>query len=131
MPATGSFHLVEAVVERLDGAPVGERRRWSDAFKAQAVTVALEQGVNVSALARRLGISPPQLFGWCKAFLSKEGESDPGGLPAPSCRTRGGRCHDPAPISVRRRCAGSFSRCARHDPVWCESLSGEPAGRLP
>lgn len=83
MPATGSFQLVEAVVERLDGAPVGERRRWSDEFKAQAVTAALEPGVNVSALARRLGISPPQLFGWRKAFLNKQGECDPGGSPAP------------------------------------------------
>lgn len=83
MPATGSFQLVEAVVARLDGAPVGERRRWSDEFKAQAVTAALEPGVNVSALARRLGISPPQLFGWRKAFLNKQGESDPGDSLAP------------------------------------------------
>lgn len=30
MPATGSLQLVEAFVERLDGAPVGERRRWSE-----------------------------------------------------------------------------------------------------
>ena len=72
MPATGSLQLVEAVIERFDGAPVGERRRWSDEFKAQAVTAALEPGVNVSALARRLGISPPQLFGWRKAFLKKQ-----------------------------------------------------------
>ncbi len=72
MPATGSLQLVEAVIERFDGAPVGERRRWSDEFKAQAVAAALEPGVNVSALARRLGISPPQLFGWRKAFLKKQ-----------------------------------------------------------
>jgi len=55
--------LIEAVTERLDGAPVSERRRWSDEFKERAVAAALEPGVNVSALARRLGISPPQLFG--------------------------------------------------------------------
>ena len=72
MPATGSLQLVEAVIERFDGAAVGERRRWSDEFKAQAVTAALEPGVNVSGLARRLGISPPQLFGWRKAFLKKQ-----------------------------------------------------------
>jgi len=72
MPATGSLQLVEAVIERFDGAPVGERRRWSDEFKAQAVAAALEPGVNVSALARRLGLSPPQLFGWRKAFLKKQ-----------------------------------------------------------
>lgn len=72
MPATGSLQLVEAVIERFDGAPVGERRRWSDEFKAQAVAAALEPGVNVSALARRLGISPSQLFGWRNAFLKKQ-----------------------------------------------------------
>lgn len=72
MPATGSLQLIEAVTERLDGAPVGERRRWSDEFKERAVAAALEPGVNVSALARRLGISPPQLFGWRKAFLNKQ-----------------------------------------------------------
>lgn len=83
MSAPGSLQLVEAIVERLDGAPVGERRRWSDEFKAQAVTAALEPGVNVSALARRLGISPPQLFGWRKVFLNKQNESGPVGTPAP------------------------------------------------
>ena len=56
MPVTGSLQLVEAVLERLDGMPVGERHRWPEEFKAQAVTAALEPGVNVSALARRLGI---------------------------------------------------------------------------
>jgi len=77
MPATGSLQLVEAVIERFDGAPVGERRRWSDEFKSQAVAAALEPGVNVSALARRLGISPPQLFGWRKAFLKKQDADSP------------------------------------------------------
>jgi len=83
MPTTGSLQLVEAFVERLDGAPVGERRRWSDEFKAQAVTAALEPGINVSALARRLGISPPQLFGWRRAFLNKQKEDAPPGAPVP------------------------------------------------
>ena len=43
MPASGSLQLVEAVIERFDGAPVGERRRWSDEFKAQSVAAALER----------------------------------------------------------------------------------------
>lgn len=81
--ATGSLQLVEAVIERFDGAPVGERRRWSDEFKAQAVAAALEPGVNVSALARRLGISPPQLFGWRKAFLKKQDADITAGTPTP------------------------------------------------
>lgn len=83
MPATGSLQLVEAVIERFEGAPVGERRRWSDEFKAQAVAAALEPGVNVSALARRLGISPPQLFGWRKAFLKKQEADIMAGTPTP------------------------------------------------
>lgn len=83
MPATGSLQLIEAVTERLDGAPVGERRRWSDEFKERAVAAALEPGVNVSALARRLGISPPQLFGWRKAFLKKQPHDIPPAAPVP------------------------------------------------
>ncbi|MCJ1903229.1 transposase [Paracoccus versutus] len=39
--------------------------------------------MNVSALARRLGISPPQLFGWRKAFLKKQNADAPAGAPAP------------------------------------------------
>lgn len=83
MPATGSLQLVEAVIERFDGAPIGERRRWSDEFKAQAVAAALEPGVNVSALARRLGISPPQLFGWRRALLEKQNADSPTTTPTP------------------------------------------------
>jgi transposase len=38
-------------------------------LSVQAVTAAMVPDVNVSALARRLGISPPQQFGWRKAHL--------------------------------------------------------------
>lgn len=82
MPATGSLQLVEAFVGPFDGAPVGERRRWSEEFKAKAVAAALEPGVNVSALARRLGISPAQLFGWRKALLNKQNADVTVGSPA-------------------------------------------------
>ena len=82
MPETGNLQLVEAFVGPFDGAPVGERRRWSEEFKAKAVAAALEPGVNVSALARRLGISPPQLFGWRKAFLNRQNADVPVGAPA-------------------------------------------------
>ncbi len=56
--------FIEVRAERLDGAPVGERRRWSDDFKDRAITASLEPGVNISALARTLDITPSQLFGW-------------------------------------------------------------------
>ncbi|MDW9490348.1 transposase [Sinorhizobium meliloti] len=50
---TGTFHMTEAVADRLKGAPRQLRRRW---FKARAVAEALEQGAGVSAIAHRLGI---------------------------------------------------------------------------
>jgi transposase len=56
--------MIEAVPERLEGAPRQFRRRWSDEFKARAVAEALEPGASVSAIAHRIGIHPSQLFGW-------------------------------------------------------------------
>jgi transposase len=64
MSGDRSFQLIEAVVDRLDGAPVSRRRRWSDEFKARAVAATLDPDVNISAIAREMGISPSQLFGW-------------------------------------------------------------------
>jgi transposase len=40
------------------------RRSWSDEEKLEIVSESLVEGVNVSALARRHGMSPQQLFGW-------------------------------------------------------------------
>jgi len=61
---TRTFHMIEAVADRFEGAPRQLRRRWSDEFKAQVVTEALEPGASVSAIARRIGIHPSQLFAW-------------------------------------------------------------------
>ncbi|MDV3249713.1 transposase [Devosia sp. BK] len=64
MRADRSFHLIGAVPDRLEGAPVARRRCWSDEFKAATVARSLEPVANVSALAREIGILPSQLFGW-------------------------------------------------------------------
>ncbi|MFK4485059.1 transposase [Bradyrhizobium sp. USDA 336] len=56
--------MIEAVAERLEGAPRQLRRRWSDEFKAQVVAEALEPGASVSGIAHRIGIHPSQLFAW-------------------------------------------------------------------
>ena len=61
---TRNFHMIEAVPERIEGAPRQFRRRWSDEFKERAVAEALEPGASVSAIAHRIGIHPSQLFGW-------------------------------------------------------------------
>ncbi|WEX89969.1 transposase [Sinorhizobium garamanticum] len=62
--------MIEAVADRLEGAPRQLRRRWSDEFKARAVAEALEPGASVSAIAHRIGIHPSQLFGWRRAALN-------------------------------------------------------------
>lgn len=73
MPGDRSFHLIEAVPDRMEGAPVARRRRWSDEFKAEMVARSFEPGTNVSALAREIGIKSSQLFGW-RADALKRGE---------------------------------------------------------
>src|SRR5258708_1752613 len=49
-------------VEVFTGA--GRRRRWSAEDKARIVTEIVTSGASVSAVARRHGLSPQQLFGW-------------------------------------------------------------------
>jgi transposase len=83
MPRASTNQFIEVVAERLEGAPAGERRRWSDGFKERAVAASLEPGANISALARSLDISPSQLFAWRRAArrsgskLARRGSSEP------------------------------------------------------
>ena len=42
------------------------RRRYSDEFKADAVSLVTEQGYSVSEAARRLGIDRSLLDRWCR-----------------------------------------------------------------
>ncbi len=65
--------MMEAVpiADRIDGAPVNVRRRWSEEIKERAVAEALVPGANVSEIARRIGIGPSQLFDWRRKALRK------------------------------------------------------------
>ena len=49
-------------IELITGA--GRRRRWSSEDKARIVVESLADGVSVSEVARRHGLSPQQLFAW-------------------------------------------------------------------
>ena len=69
--STRSFDMIEAVPDRLDGALSQLRRRWSDEIKEQAIAEFLVPGANVSAIARRIGIGPSQLFDWRRKALRK------------------------------------------------------------
>ena len=75
----GLMRMIEAVPDRLDGAPLTLRRCWSDEFKATAVEQACQPGVNMSAVARQIGILPSQLYRWRRELLG----SDEAGLAAP------------------------------------------------
>ena len=71
MPDDRTFHVIEAVAERLEGAPQRVRRNWSEAFKTRLIAETLAVGANVSAIARREGIAPSQLFGWRRQAIRK------------------------------------------------------------
>ncbi|MDI7864947.1 transposase [Rhizobiaceae bacterium n13] len=64
--------MIEAVPDRLDGSPRQLRRFWSDEFKAAAVEQACQPGVNVSAIARQIGILPSQLYRWRRELLGRD-----------------------------------------------------------
>ena len=45
----------------------GRRRTWTPAQKAEILAESYESGEKVSAVARRHGLTPQQLFGWRRA----------------------------------------------------------------
>jgi transposase len=52
----------------------GRRRTWSDENKARIVAEIVASGESVSAVARRHGLSPQQLFGWRRQVRDSEAE---------------------------------------------------------
>jgi len=48
-------------------AKAGRRRRWPEDVRAAIIAEALEEGAVVSAIARRHGVAPSQVFAWRKA----------------------------------------------------------------
>lgn len=68
----GLMRMIEAVPDRLDGSPRQLRRFWSDEFKATAVEQACQPGVNMSAVARQIGILPSQLYRWRRELLGSD-----------------------------------------------------------
>ncbi|RUV55068.1 MAG: IS66 family insertion sequence element accessory protein TnpB [Mesorhizobium sp.] len=69
MPDDRSFHVLEAVANRLDASPQRPRRRWSAEAKARLVEESLKPGANVSAIARQAGLASSQLFGWRRTAI--------------------------------------------------------------
>lgn len=64
--SSGIYHSVDfGSVGRIDvlEGPSG-RRRWPDAVKGQIVAESYASDASVSAIARRHGVAPSQLFAW-------------------------------------------------------------------
>ena len=57
-------------IEVFTGA--GRRRTWSDEDKARIVAEIVASGESVSAVARRHGLSPQQLFGWRRELQASQ-----------------------------------------------------------
>ena len=73
----------------------GWRRSWSDDDKARVIVESLAPGVNVSAVARRHGIKPQQLFAWRREARALF-ECGPGGASPSTVRPATG----PAPLPM-------------------------------
>ena len=56
----------------------GGRRRWSDDEKTRAIEASLAPGAVVSEIARTLGVTPQQLFGWRREARRKAAETTEG-----------------------------------------------------
>jgi transposase len=81
-------------VEVFTGA--GRRRTWTAEQKARIVAESCESGETVSAVARRHGLTPQQLFGWRRqARQCAERESGPAFTPVvvEPCQAQPGGWH--------------------------------------
>src|SRR3954449_1881454 len=59
---TSAYHDSFRRIELITG--VGRRRRWTDEEKARIVAESLDPATTASAVARRYGLHPSQLFVW-------------------------------------------------------------------
>lgn len=90
MPGDRSFHVIEVQpeqLERLEASLATPRRRWSAEAKARLVAEAMAPEANVSATARRNGMSPAQLFGWQRQALKHMNALQSESLPAAPAST--------------------------------------------
>jgi transposase len=62
-------------VERLEIVETGRRRRWSEDEKLKIVFESLQSAGQMTATARRYGISRSQLYLWRRAFRATQAET--------------------------------------------------------
>lgn len=85
--------------ERLDVIETaGGKRRWTPEARARIIAESLEPGANVSAVARRNGMFPQQLYTWRRAL--RERAEAMSFVPAMVERKNAGALPGPPPQSV-------------------------------
>jgi len=93
-------HKFSSEVSRLEVVEVGRRRRWSLAEKLRIVEESLAAPRQVSATARRHGISRALLTSWRRAYLAGgRGQETPGFLPVTVAPSPPAAVPLPAPAS--------------------------------
>lgn len=78
-------HMHSDKIHRLDVVETGRRRRWSEDEKLRIVAESFNGPRQVSATARRHGISPSLLYTWRRVFRAERigsGDPSPGFVPA-------------------------------------------------
>src|SRR3954464_12103104 len=78
-PTTGANHDSFRRIEVITG--VGRRRRWTDEEKAWIVAESLDPATTSSAVARRYGLPPSQLFAWRQQLAASAGRESPTFMP--------------------------------------------------
>ena len=102
----------------------GRRRRWSSEDKARIVVESLDDGVSVSEVARRHGLSPQQLFGWRRKARTSSHEA---GNAAPADR----RATDPEPRQRRKGRQLPSPEVCHHAPAFAPVMIAESAKSSP
>src|SRR3954471_18043306 len=87
----GDFRRIEVITG------VGRRRRWTDEEKAWIVAESLDPATTVSAVARRYGLHPSQLFVWRQQLAAPAARGAPGFVPVVVAED------DPAPAGAAGR----------------------------
>src|SRR3546814_13548117 len=100
--------------ERLDVIEtVGGKRRWTPEARARIIAESLEPGANVSAVARRHGLFPQQLYTWRRGL--RERAEAMRFVPAMVERENASALPGPPPQSDRKRLVEGRRLAARVD----------------
>jgi|SRR5262245_1209508 transposase len=85
----------------------GRRRAWSAGQKARIIAESYADGETVSAVARRYGLTPQQLFGWRRTAQRRAGHEadESGSVFAPVIVDAGAPCSD---VAIAPACPGGL-----------------------